>query len=302
MSLVIRPWTPAEHARVRTLAAHPSLQPEFELMLGEGFDRMAGDPFNRSELRRIATLDGSDAGFALTFLVPMAAGRFAATRIGVVEGARRRGVGSALLAESLAAVATLAPESRERVLSAYLPAESAGGFAARHGYTPTRRYWQMERPGREAPEPRWPAGVRPRVFEAGERDIARWVEVFNRSWSEHDHAVVATAESVRELISGGTIDPRTAFFAERDGRAVGFVRPALHATHGEIAVVGVVPEERRNGLGRALLRFGTRWLLDHGAGRVTLMVDGNNERALTLYRQESFEVVKTRQIWTRWEG
>jgi hypothetical protein len=31
------------------------------------------------------------------------------------------------------------------------------------------------------------------------------------------------------------------------------------------------------------------------------MVDGNNERALTLYRQESFEVVKTRQMWTRWE-
>jgi mycothiol synthase len=158
----------------------------------------------------------------------------------------------------------------------------------------------MERPGRIVPDPEWPEGVTVREFEPGEPDIARWVDVFNRSWSEHHHGVIATLEAVRQLIERGVIDPAGAHFAERGGRTLGFVRCALHATRGEIAVLGVAPEERRHGLGRALLRFGCRWLVEHGAARVTLLVDGENERALTLYRRESFEVEKTRQVWTRW--
>ena len=67
----------------------------------------------------------------------------------------------------------------------------------------------------------------------------------------------------------------------------------------EVAVLGVVPEWRGRGLGRALLRHGSRWLRDRGFERVMLQVDGENERALTLYRQERFEIVRTRQVWSR---
>ena len=68
---------------------------------------------------------------------------------------------------------------------------------------------------------------------------------------------------------------------------------------GEVATLGVVPEARGIGLGRALLRWGVGWLEHQAAPRVTLTVDGENEGALSLYRSEGFETVRKREIWSR---
>ncbi len=281
------------------MAADGSLQPELELLLGHGFDSVMADAYNPEALRRLATLEGADAGFSLTFVLPSVAGAFAAIRIAVLPRARRRGVGSALLAASIDAVRRHDPGCGEVVLSAFVPSESAPGFAAYHGFVPVRRYWLMTRPGLEVPPPDWPEGIRLAAFDGGERDIARWVECFNRSWREHDHPVLMTAEDTRRQLAGGAIRADGAFLAMRGDEAVGFVRNSLHATRGEIAVLGVVPELRRRGLGRALLRHGVRWLLDRRVASVTLGVDGQNERALALYREEGFEVTRTRQMWSK---
>ena len=68
---------------------------------------------------------------------------------------------------------------------------------------------------------------------------------------------------------------------------------------GEIAVLGTVPEARRIGLGRALLRWGVAWLEIHDAPRITLLVDGDNEQALVLYLSEEFHVARTREVWAK---
>jgi ribosomal protein S18 acetylase RimI-like enzyme len=44
------------------------------------------------------------------------------------------------------------------------------------------------------------------------------------------------------------------------------------------------------------------WLVARRAPNVRLMVDGENERALALYRGEGFEVVRSRRIWRRTPG
>jgi mycothiol synthase len=247
----------------------------------------------------VATLDQTDAGFAFTYVLPSAAGAFAAIRVAVLPRARRRGVGSALLAASVAGLRRHAPDCGELVLSAFIPSESAAGFAAYHGFVPVRRYWLMTRPGRDVPAPEWPEGIRLEGFDGGERGLARWVECFNRAWKEHDHPVLASVEDMRRHLAGGSIRADGMFLATRGEEAVGFVRNSLHATRGEIAVLGVVPQLRRHGLGRALLRHGVRWLLDRGVASVTLGVDGQNERAIALYREEGFEVTRTRQMWSR---
>lgn len=299
MSLRLDSWGEGTLARLGAIAAHPSLQPEFELLTGRSLGAMMGDAYNREDCRRIAVLDGEDVGFALALVVPTTTHRFAVFRIGVIDRARRRGVGNALLAALRDRVLAVAPDVSEFESGSNVPNPAAEGFAAHHGYKPRRTYWLMERPGGTVPAPEWPSGVEIRRFDGSTRDFERWIGVFNRSWQEQDHPILATVADMKRHLAGGRLDPTGMHFATRAGEPVGFVRGALHETRGEIEVVGVVPEERGRGLGRGLLRLGSRWLLEQGARRVTLHVDGENERALRLYRQESFEVIRTRRLWSR---
>ena len=69
--------------------------------------------------------------------------------------------------------------------------------------------------------------------------------------------------------------------------------------NGEVALVGVVPEARGIGLGRALLRWGVSWIEAREAGTVELLVDGENDGALALYLSEGFVVTETREVWRR---
>jgi mycothiol synthase len=298
MSVAIRSWSEKEVETLRALAAHPSLCREFELLQGHGLEERLADVFNLEDLRRVAALDGRDVGFAYTFVFPTTAGVRAAARIGVIDGARRRGVGRALLEATLERLRARVPECRGLALSATQPNPEATAFAKANGFPPVRQFWLMERSDHSIPDSDWPAGVELGSFDAA-RDIPRWVDVFNRSWAEHWHGVLMRESDVRQHLESGAVDPEGIRFAQHSGEDIGFVRLALHEGRGEIAVVGVVPEWRRRGLGRALLRFGARWLLEHGASRVTLAVDGENERALTLYQKERYQVVETRQVWEK---
>jgi ribosomal protein S18 acetylase RimI-like enzyme len=80
---------------------------------------------------------------------------------------------------------------------------------------------------------------------------------------------------------------------------VGYCRNARFGEAGEVALIGVVPEARGIGLGRALLRWGVQWLASQGVEPLYLMVDGENEGALRLYRSEGFGVARTRIHWSR---
>src|SRR6185503_3828612 len=92
------------------------------------------------------------------------------------------------------------PGLAEIETSAYVPNVAAEAFCLGRGLAPGRRYWLMERPGRSVDAPRWPEGVAIRTFENGERDLASFTDVFNRSWQEQDHGVLLTVEDAREHI------------------------------------------------------------------------------------------------------
>jgi mycothiol synthase len=181
----------------------------------------------------------------------------------------------------------------------YLPDDTSAAFLAHHGFEPERIFWLMERPLGARLDPAWPAGLETRVMDGSERSLADWNDCYNESFAAHYHFVPPSLEDARALTEQSTFSPGSVVLAYRQERCVGFVRSLLLPERGEVGVLGVVPGARGIGLGRALLRESVRWLEDKRAPRVTLMVDGENENALGLYRQEGFDVARTRQIWAR---
>ena len=83
-----------------------------------------------------------------------------------------------------------------------------------------------------------------------------------------------------------------AAFGTRDGETIGFCHGSLRKDRaaGTVMFLGVHPDHRRGGVGRALLRFCGNELVQRGAKTLHLTVDTSNERALDLYRSEGYTV------------
>ena len=291
----------AFHAEaIERLLTEPTLRAAFEgLARPGGVVEELSFPHLDREGSRLAYVDGAPAAFALAYTLPIPGSdaRWGLISIGVGERFRRRGLADALLARTIEALRR--PGIDEITMSGWLPAEGCEALAARHGFHVARHFWLMERPLGGMAEPVWPAGLEPRTFGGDDRDIDDLNAVYNDSFADHYHFVPGTDAETRDLVAGALFRADGLAMSYRGDRCVGFCRCTLLPSRGEISVLGTAREARGIGLGRALLRWGVRWLEREGASRVTLVVDGDNESALSLYRQEGFEIARTRRVWSR---
>jgi mycothiol synthase len=303
MSVEFRPLLPGDLEALRTVVAHPSLAYEFDTLLEPEVlaDKLA-DPFVDPACTWLGSVDGEPAGFSFAFVLPEPAGNaWAMLRIGVAEPFRRRGLGTALLETMLARLRarSITDGLRELCMSAWLPSDAALAFAARHGFHPARTFWRMERALDPVPSVAWPPGIEARTFAGGDTELADWNEVYNRSFAEHYHFVPSTVEHCRTLAAGGTFLPSGLVLTYRGGACVGFCRNEPAGRTGVVGVLGVVPEARGIGLGRALLRWAVAYFAGKDFERASLIVEGQNESALRLYLSEGFAITRTRETWAR---
>lgn len=302
MPCLVRPWAPDDREPLRTLLHEPGIAPHFDKFLGaDGLEHKLHDRRLAQEGMRIAEVDGELAGFGVPWVLPQAGADWTMLRVGVRERFRRRGIGAQLAGALLAYVRERAAGAGrvEVAGSAWMPNEASERLAARLGFAHERWFWLMERPRGGAPEPEWPAGIDVRTFDGSDTALEDWRLAYNDAFASHYRFVVATPESTRAIAADPTFLAAGLALAYRDGRCVGFCRNERHATRGEIGVVGTTHAARGLGLGRALLRWGVRWLEAHVAGPVTLLVDGDNTGALRLYESEGFAISRTRRIWGR---
>ena len=113
----------------------------------------------------------------------------------------------------------------EILVSAWRPNEAAAAFAARHGFRHVRCFWKMDRATAGCPEPVWPPGVSPLIFDGSEPALAGWNDAYNASFAEHYHYVPATMELARQTASAKHFLRDGLVLAYRDGRCVGLCRP-----------------------------------------------------------------------------
>ena len=287
----------ADLEALTALVEHPSLAEEFEPW-HERVRSAYEDPFHPRHLTWIERDGERPVAFAVSYILRGAEHPWSMIRVGVLDSHRRRGIGARLLQNAIEATRAHDPSLHELSLVFWSPNPAAEQFAARNGFAHRRWFWLMERPPGGTPEPALPDGVTLRTFDGSEAMLRDYNDAYNDSFARHYHFVRTDLEDMRAFAARPSFRPDGLALAYRDGACVGFCRGELLQSRGEIGVLGTTTAARRIGLGRALLRWGVRWLEAQGTP-VTLMVDGENEDALTLYRSEGFEVVRTRQSWSR---
>ena len=97
-------------------------------------------------------------------------------------------------------------------------------------------------------------------------------------WNREEYGRCVVLEESGPLLRAG-------FVAETKGRLLGFSVGKLVAGVCELESVAVFPENRGQGVGRALFNAVADWALASGAARMELEVRASNHRAIKLYER-----------------
>jgi mycothiol synthase len=214
---------------------------------------------------------------------------------------RRQGLGLAL-------VRALVAEAGDRPLRLWAHGDLPGAarLAAKAGFERVRALWQMRRSlqahlGRA----QLADGVTIRTFVVGQDEDA-WTRLNARAFARHPEQGAWTREDLDLREREPWFDPDGFFLAERGAKLIGFHWTKIHGSGdapgdsdhqgsahahepiGEVYVVGVDPDERGTGLGRALTLIGLRYLRSRGLFQVMLYVDESNTPAIGLYLSLGF--------------
>jgi len=278
------------HALIDRVTEHDGTSPLSEhvrLHLKEG-----GDAHGR---HLIATRsDGAIVGYAHLDVTDPVDGPSAELAVDPAE--RRNGLGREL-------IETLIDESPNGPLRLWAHGEHAGSaeLASSMGFQHSRVLWQMRRSLDEPlPAPVLPPDVIVAPFRVGV-DEAAWLALNAATFADLPDQGRWTSEDLELRLHEPWFSADGFLTAWRDGRMIGFHWTKVHgldseAQHqhepiGEVYVVGVDPELRGEGLGRALTIVGLTYLSSLHLGKAMLYVDATNTGAIALY--ESLDFVRS---------
>ncbi len=109
-----------------------------------------------------------------------------------------------------------------------------------------------------------------------ERDavIALWARCgLTRPWNDPE----------RDVTLATTTDAATVLVARTGGRVVGAAMTGHDGHRGALYYLGVDPDTRRAGIGRALVRAAEAWCRSRGVPKVNLLVRNENQAVLAFY-------------------
>lgn len=147
-----------------------------------------------------------------------------------------------------------------------------------------------------------PEGFEIKAFRPG-IDEAVWAEVRNAGFAKLlGSETPVTPDMVTKMILESDYLENGMLILYHNGKAVGIVRGAddeyENASIMNIGPLAIIPEYQGKGLGRALLRSSLNFACEKGYSSTILCVNGENERAKTLYTHEGFKQVESVVCYT----
>ena len=275
----------------------------------------ANEKFDPARDVRLAELDGRVVAFGQSDWVDTTDGLREYRTSGAVDPEfRRRGIGTVMLADRIAAAraldATYTDVDRPRLLGMWVDQRNVGGsaLAERSGYEPARWFFDMERSiTGELPEIEpLPDGLELRPMFA-DQAWELWTadhEAFRDHWGGHDDSEA----NFRRWRESPEFDPTMFLIAwDRDQIAGGVLNAiypaeneALGMRRGWLDSVFTRRAWRRRGLARNLIVRSFHLLRERGMTDAILGVDADNPSgALGLYESVGFEVTERSTAWRR---
>jgi mycothiol synthase len=284
----------------RAVSVRPSRAddlPEIEAVMLASLEADAIPGFTRFDLSRAIVRIPADYDGTLVALDGEAVVGYCTPRhddLTVRPECRRRGHGRRLVA----AARELAGRRGDATLVLYVPShlDASRRFAEALGFSYASSLWLFRLPGdRPVGAPEFPADVVTRSWGPDE-DLPAYVTFANASFEGHPTPLGLNKELARHVAGLPGFDPGGILLVSRSAepeRLVAFTKVELMPEPpgpptGYIAQIGVLPEWRGRGLGRALLRWGVAYTRSRGATTVELSVEARNETATRLYRSEGF--------------
>jgi mycothiol synthase len=137
-----------------------------------------------------------------------------------------------------------------------------------------------------------------------------WLGVNNRAFADDPDQSGWSRDTLQRREQEEWFDPSGFLLAFRRGSLAGFCWTRLHppspprhpAPAGEIYVIGVDPEHRGIGLGRALVVAGLEVAHGMGAADGLLFVDASNVAAVGLYEALGFTTTRVDRAYVRAGG
>jgi len=129
-----------------------------------------------------------------------------------------------------------------------------------------------------------------------EGDEAVWVSVFNRAFREFDDFRSVTVDDLLKSEKNPAYDPTGMLIAELNSEPVGIVNAYVDKMREEkkgfIRLLGVVPEKRRRGIGRALAEKAVESLRERGMQTVEASAGMEKPAAIGLWESMGFKRVR----------
>lgn len=226
--------------------------------------------------------------------------------------ARSRGIGAAAL-QTL-----LGRDAGELRAWAHGENPAAEALLRDAGFAPVRSLYRMAldpallpSDGRDPLALPAPPGLRIRAFDPGSPgDAAAWVRANAAAFASHPEQGRITEDDFALMRRAAWFDPADLILlAEEQGDELAgstWIK-TVRSDSGEpeeceLYAVGVRPEYAGRGLGALLLDVTLARMARHAPSRVTLYVDGENERAVRMYENAGFAVEQRSAQWLRLAG
>jgi len=144
---------------------------------------------------------------------------------------------------------------------------------------------------------RLPGGAEIVALQATDADLIRkFADCLNLNFQHLAGHTESTAETVSEWFADELYLPAGVRMLCVDGKPAGTVavtREYSDPAMAEVSAFSVSPGQRGLGMGRMLLQDGINFAVERGFERVVLSVNGDNRKALELYRSANFDLEQT---------